>query len=267
MLKPAIAIIQARMSSSRLPGKVLKPLVGMPMLWHIVERARTCQLVDKVIVATSIENSDDPIVEFCQQAGIHCHRGSLENVLERFLTILKRHDYPYFVRITGDCPLIHSPFIDQQIKILQQYDGDMIWGDYQSGLLEGQGVHSTRSLLDVEKNSTHPDDCEHVGSRYFSESQDRLRIVGLQLPEIFKDDHWRITVDEEADYRLMALLYEALWNQRPVLLQDAIDWLHAHPEFSQTNRQVQHSPINRELAEKRAQIPVNLTRIVAWDGH
>lgn len=254
------------MSSNRLPGKVLKPLAGMPMLWHIVERAKACQWVDKVIVATSTEKSDNAISEYCQQANIHCHRGSLENVLERFLAVLARYNYPYFVRITGDCPLIHPPFIDQQINALQQHDGDMIWTDCLSGLLEGQSVHSTRSLLEVSKKSTHPDDREHVGSRYFLEHLDDFHIIGLQLPETLRDNRWRVMVDEEPDYQLMDSLYQALWDQQPVVLQDAIDWLQTHPELAQTNQDVQHSAINQELSHKRIQLTVKLAGMVGWSG-
>ena len=77
----AIAIIQARCSSTRLPGKVLKPLAGKPMIWHIAKRAESCEHVDQVVVATSTESSDDHLAEFCEQAGLGCFRGSLSNVL------------------------------------------------------------------------------------------------------------------------------------------------------------------------------------------
>lgn len=106
MKKAAIAIIQARMSSSRLPGKVLKPLAGKAMIWHIYQRAKMCQLVDKVIVATSTEKSDDLLSVFCKENNLNVYRGDLNNVLSRFVEILEKDQYPYFVRITGDCPLI-----------------------------------------------------------------------------------------------------------------------------------------------------------------
>ena len=79
--QPAIAIIQARSSSSRLPGKVLKPLAVRPMIWHIVERARACRLVDQVVVASSTESSADALAEFCRSEELPCHRGRLSNSL------------------------------------------------------------------------------------------------------------------------------------------------------------------------------------------
>ena len=96
----AIGIIQARMSSSRLPGKVLKPLAGKPMICHIINRAQQCNNLDRVIVANSIDQSDDALYNYCKYNNIAVHRGSLNNVLQRFLDILKKYEYPYFVRIT-----------------------------------------------------------------------------------------------------------------------------------------------------------------------
>ena len=142
----AIAIIQARCSSTRLPGKVLMPLAGAPMIWHIVKRAQACQHVDKVVVATSSEASDDPLADYCDQVGLVCYRGSLGNVLSRYINLLRQYPHDYVVRITGDCPLIHPPFIDRQLELLHFYKGDMVLLDRSSSVLEGQGVHSSSSL-------------------------------------------------------------------------------------------------------------------------
>jgi len=262
----AIAIIQARTSSSRLPGKVLKPLAGKPMIWHIVERARACRLVDSVVLATSVETSDDALAEYCAQAGIDCHRGSLNNVLSRYLEVLEKKPHDYYVRITGDCPLIHPDFIDNQIHALNAHDGDMISLDAPAPLLGGQGVHSSRSLYRVAATSTDPDDLEHVGSRYFTEHPGEFRSIGLNLPAHLYDARWRITVDEEADYQMMARLYEALWQGEPVLLEQAVNWLEAHPEMADINQGVQHSAINQELAAKRAALKLKVQAQAEWQG-
>jgi spore coat polysaccharide biosynthesis protein SpsF len=247
----AIAIIQARCSSTRLPGKVLKPLAGQPMIWHIVQRAESCEHVDQVVVATSAESSDDPLAEFCEQAGLGYFRGSLGNVLSRYLAVLEQVPHAYVVRVTGDCPLIHPRFIDRQIELLDRYDADMVRLEQPSSLLEGQGVHSTRSLRQVAERSTHPDDLEHVGSRYFSEKPELFRTVELQVPEELKGNRWRLTVDEEADYALMAELYGHLYQGKPFPLEEAAAFLESHPELATMNQDIQHSPINQELAVMR----------------
>jgi len=263
----AIAIIQARMSSSRLPGKVLRPLAGKPMIWQIVERARACCLVDSVVVATSVETSDDALAEYCAQTGIDCHRGSLiNNVLSRYLEVLENKPHDYYVRITGDCPLIHPVFIDNQIHALTAHDGDMISLDAPAPLLGGQGVHSSRSLYRVAATSTNPDDLEHVGSRYFTENPEEFRSIGLDLPAHLYDIRWRITVDEEADYRMMARLYDALWQGEPISIEQAVSWLEAHPEMADINQRVQHSAINQELAAKRAAGKRQVQAQVEWQG-
>lgn len=260
----AVAVIQARMSSTRLPGKVLMPLGGRPMLAHIVDRARQCVTVTAVIVATSTETSDDPIAEFCEQNKITCYRGSLDDVLGRFLGAIAPYSEPYIVRITGDCPLIHPPFIDWQVRALMAADADMVWMQGELPLLEGQGVHSRRSLEFVATLSQHPDDREHVGSRYFSEHRGTLRTVGLMVPDWLMESGWRLTVDQMEDYRLMDAIYRELWQGHPIPLDKVVDWLKAHPDQVLLNQQVQHSAINQELAAKRRQCIPSLVQTFSW---
>ena len=260
----AIAIIQARCSSTRLPGKVLKPLAGKPMIWHIAKRAESCEHVDRVVVATSTEASDDLLAEFCEQAGLACFRGSLNNVLSRYLAVLDQYPHAYVVRITGDCPLIHPRFIDRQIELFHQYDADMVKLDQANSLLEGQGVHSSRSLIKVAERSCHPDDLEHVGARYFSENPGLFRTIELQTPQQFSGNQWRLTVDEEADYALMAKLYGHLYQGKPIPLEEAIAFLDSHPVLAAANQNVQHSLINQELAAMREAGSSPVVATVPW---
>ena len=124
-MKNVVAIIQARMSSTRLPGKVLKPLIGKPIIHHIYERVKRCSEVDNVVVATSTDLSDDELYRYCEDNQITCIRGDLQNVLQRFFDVLAKYPSQYIVRITGDCPLIHPPFIDDQIRALKYFDADL----------------------------------------------------------------------------------------------------------------------------------------------
>ena len=251
MKKPAIAIIQARMSSSRLPGKVMKPLAGKPIIWHIYDRASKCRYVDKVIVATSVDPSDDPLSEFCLKNAINLYRGSLDNVLSRFTEILAKESYPYFVRITGDCPLIHPEFIDNQILALKEFAADMVWCEYSSSVLEGQGAHSARSLFYIQENSEDERDQEHVGSPYYVSHPEEFKIVKMSLPEEFLVSHLRLTVDEEKDYQLFSKIYDALWTDKGwVDLIKAVEWLRMHPEIASINKEVYHKKLNIENQEK-----------------
>tara|TARA_B100000315_G_C14514591_1_gene558574 strand:- start:586 stop:1359 length:774 start_codon:yes stop_codon:yes gene_type:complete len=239
------------MTSSRLPGKVMLPLADKPVIDHIVEGARLCKNVDDVIVATSKEKSDDPLADYCIENNIECYRGDLDNVLSRFVNILKSYNFDYFVRITGDCPLIYPPFIDAQIKAIKKFDGDLLWSEKESSVLEGQGVHSTRSLFKVFNNTTDQNDFEHVGSVFFISHPDQFKIVEMKIPGIFYEYDFRLTLDEKNDYKLLSTIYENLWKSKPLELLEVLLWLDNNPEIARINRTVKHKQLNRDIQEKK----------------
>lgn len=244
--KPAIAIIQARMSSERLPKKVMKKLAGKPVIWHVYQRAKQCKLVDKVVIATSVHRSDDELVEYCIENGLNYYRGSLSNVLRRFIDILKKENFKYYVRITGDCPLICPQFIDNQIYALNKYDGDITWTFNLGEALVGQGVHTVRSLRHIATNADDVENHEHVGAIYLSKNPHLFRIVELNPPSDLLGGN-RVTIDEKADLMLVKALYGELFKENEIIsLRDALLWINSNPEQSVINRSVQHSPINTE---------------------
>ena len=251
MSSKAIAIIQARMSSSRLPGKVLKPLAGKPMIWHIHNRVKHCTYLDKVVVATSTDHSDDVLFEYCKSSNIEVHRGSLENVLKRFLDILKNFEYPYFVRITGDCPLIDASMIDLQLEALKEYNADITWCSNPGTALEGAGAQSTRSLLYINENTKDPDDLEHVGSVFIAKHPDKFKVVEYYPPEELIVDGFRLTVDEEADYKLMSEVYDNLWQSEPLNLVDVLNFLRENPKLIELNNGIKHKYLNNMIKDKK----------------
>ena len=111
-----IAIIQARMSSSRLPGKVLLDINGEPMLVHVIERAKRAKLVDEVVLATTTDPSDDPVAEFCVERGYNFTRGSLHDVLDRYYQAATAYDAEIIVRLTADCPVLDPDVVDKTIE-------------------------------------------------------------------------------------------------------------------------------------------------------
>ena len=106
-----VAIVQARMGSTRLPGKVLKPIMGKPMLWYLVKRLERTANVDKVVIATSEEKNNDVIRDFCKQYSINCFSGSEQDVLDRFYKAAEQYKADIVIRITGDCPLLDPGLI------------------------------------------------------------------------------------------------------------------------------------------------------------
>ena len=116
------AIIQARMSSTRLPGKVLMDIAGQPMLAHLVERARHAHTVEQVVVATTTDASDDAIQRLCIERGYPCYRGSLPDVLDRYTQAAREHNAQTIVRLTADCPLMDPAILDLTVEALAGHD-------------------------------------------------------------------------------------------------------------------------------------------------
>ncbi|MEK6845520.1 MAG: glycosyltransferase family protein, partial [Nanoarchaeota archaeon] len=114
------AIIQARMGASRLPNKVLLPLVGKPALWHINHRLKQCQRIDQIIIATSTNPLDDAIEEFAKKEGITCYRGSENDLLDRLYRTCEKYGVEVFVRVTADCPFVDPRLVDEMTEFYFQ---------------------------------------------------------------------------------------------------------------------------------------------------
>ena len=121
-----VAIVQARMGSTRLPGKVLKPIAGKPLLWHVVHRLRRCRTLDSIVVATSVSPRDDAIEAFCREEHIDAVRGPEDNVLARYALAAEASKADYIVRVSADAPFLDAGFIDHLVKALIAQDGDYV---------------------------------------------------------------------------------------------------------------------------------------------
>jgi spore coat polysaccharide biosynthesis protein SpsF len=207
-----IAIVQARMSSSRLPGKVLMPILGEPMLHRQLERVAQAKLVDKVIVATSVEASDDPIEAFCDTIDQPCFRGDLNNVLNRFYQCTQKYDPDHIIRLTGDCPLVDPDLIDEVIELHLQGNYDYTTNAYPQSYPNGLDVEiMTRETMNkIHQNATTPDELEHV-TFYVREHCEDFSIGDLVCPEDLSDQRW--TVDYPQDFTLITSIYEELYPE------------------------------------------------------
>jgi spore coat polysaccharide biosynthesis protein SpsF len=238
-----VCTIEARMTSSRLPGKVLLEAAGKPLLEHMVERLRRVEALDEVVIATTSETSSEPIVALADRLGIGCFRGSEEDVLARVLGAAQAYEADLIVETTGDCPLIDPGVIAHVIA--RFHDGDV---DYCSNTMErtyprGMDVQAfpTAVLAEVAELTNDPADREHV-SLYIYEHPERyrLRSVVSERPET---GALRLTVDTPEDYELIRTIFETLYPGDPAFDLDAILALFdEQPELADLNRHVEQKP-------------------------
>ncbi|MFT5284553.1 MAG: spore coat polysaccharide biosynthesis protein SpsF [Planctomycetota bacterium] len=244
-MSKAIAGIQARMGSTRLPGKSLIELAGKPMLQRVFERVAASKNLDQVVVLTSNSTADDELASFCAQADMPCRRGSEQDVMQRYLDLADEFEPDYIVRITGDCPLVSPEHIDMQIDALRQFDADFcaLPTGCSSSVLEGQGVFSARALL-TAATSTDARDREHVGSFYFAKSANQYRTVELRVDEVYLRNDLRLAVDELADLQLAQAVFDhfAPAEGSLVPLRKVLFWLDKTPQVRGLNQVVTNSP-------------------------
>ncbi|SDC42774.1 spore coat polysaccharide biosynthesis protein SpsF [Desulfurella multipotens] len=261
-MQKTIAIIQARMSSTRLPGKVMLDLAGKPVIWHVYHRALHSKYVSEVIVATSKDKSDDELVEFLKANSMNYYRGSLDNVLERFMDIIYEKKPKYVVRITADCPHICPVWIDNQISALSLFDADVIYCENLGCAFEGAGVIKADVLDYIYKNTNDALNKEHVGAIYITQNPDKLRIVEVCPKDSLILQNCRLTLDEKKDYELYKIIYEKLYTQKYFMyLEDIVNLLKSNPEFININKNIQHKPLNIELQTKYTDIWKNAKKV------
>ena len=208
--KKVIAVVQARMGSSRFPGKVLEKLAGRPVLWHVVERLRRSERVNTIVVATSTKSVDDAIIKFCQNQDITVVRGPEENVLERYRLAVADLDPDVLVRVTGDAPLVDPACIDRMISKLIESGADRCIVDPDIPSIHCGFSVVGREAFDqlVSVASNDPVAKEHV-TGYFQKDSSFIQTVFVSVPEEQQFEA-RISVDTPADLNFLEELYERL---------------------------------------------------------
>lgn len=220
------------MLSTRLPGKVLADISGKPMLWHVVHRASRANLVDQVVVATSVDRDDQPIVDFCNAEGIEYFRGSLEDVLDRYYQTARKFGPETIIRITADCPLMDPEVID---KVLETYNGSSV--DYASNIidpsypdgLDGE-VFSFEALERTWQEARRQSEREHVTT--FMKVPGRMKTSNVAYKEDLSSLRW--TVDEPEDLEFVRVVFRHL-DSLDFGMIDVLDLLDRHPEIAEIN--------------------------------
>lgn len=210
MMKPTVlAIVQARMGSSRLPGKVLREVAGKPILQYLLESVQRARRLTGLVVATSASASDMAIVELCERLGVDVCRGDQTNVAGRFLDIIEARSVEAFVRISGDSPLLDPRLVDRAVGCFETGDCDMVTNLSPRSYPRGQSVEVIKSqaFRDAYRSMTHPEHFEHV-TRWFYEHEDQVKIVNFGADCDWSGIH--LAVDTAEDLHTIASIVARL---------------------------------------------------------
>jgi len=206
-----VAVIQARMGSSRLPGKVLRPVVGEPLLWHIVHRLKACRLIEEIAVATTTNPADEAIVEWCNAQNVAVVRGPEDDVLARYASAAEKLDADIIVRVSSDTPFLDGGFVDHLVATLIEQDGDyVLLEDGSECAHEGVDAFSRRALDRLMMDAAQdPAAREHV-SHYFKLHPEFVKVVRAKAYAPLARKSGRFTVDTRDDLAFVEVVHARL---------------------------------------------------------
>jgi len=233
-----VASVECRMSSKRLPGKHVKPILGRPMLYRLLERLHQCHRVDEVCLATSTDPSDEILVRVAEEAGVAAYQGPLDDVLTRVIGAARSVGADVIAEITGDCPLADPGIVD---AVVERYlKGGY---DYVTNVLDeltfpiGFDVQlfSLPLLEEISRLTLDPSDRENVTS-FIYRYPERYRLLNVRAPRALDRPRYRLCVDYPQDFELIAQIYQALYPANPAFDARAIiEFLDSRPDLANVN--------------------------------
>ncbi len=240
-----VAIIQARMGSTRLPGKVLKDIGGATMLARVVRRAQQAKLINEVIVATTTQPADADIVSECSRLNVPAFRGDEQDVLDRYYQVAQTHHAQAIVRITSDCPLIDPAVTDKTIQAFLQAAPDY---DYASNTLQRtypRGLDTEVMTFDALERAWRetqgPFQRVHV-TPYFYQNPAKFKLLSVTHDQDYS--HYRWTVDTLQDLAFVQTVYARLGNRMNISWQEVLALLEREPELAELNRDIQQKALH-----------------------
>ncbi|HXV27418.1 MAG TPA: glycosyltransferase family protein [bacterium] len=245
-----VAIIQARMGSTRLPGKVLKSILGTPSLEHMMKRVARCKTLDEIVIATTVHSRDDRICEFAEDRGYLFGRGSENDVLDRYYQIARERNADAVVRMTSDCPLIDPEISDRVIqRHLEARTNDLTSNVFRK-LTFPNGfdteVISFTCLERMHRETQDPLYREHV-TNYIHDFPEKFAIENVADTQDHSD--LRLCVDTEEDFRLVSLIFETLHpNNADFGYREIFELFKQRPELKEINSEVRQTKILKRQA-------------------
>jgi len=254
------AIVQARMGSTRLPGKVLLPLANKPVLQHIIERLRRSKYIDDVIIACTTNEADEPIIDLCNQLDCKYYRGSEDDVLTRVLEAAKEYKTDIIVEVTADCPMIDPIISDALVEQLGKRYYHYASNVYERTFPRGFDcqVFWTVALEQVNNTVDNPIDRQHVSTWIYRNPKNNTAYKIMNLTcwdelqytegyrEVDKSDI-RLTLDTEEDYILLKKIFDLYGDNNSFTFHDIIKLFDAVPNLKETNSHIEQKSYEKEL--------------------
>lgn len=235
-----VIIVQARMTSTRLPGKIMKEVMGKPLLEYQVERMKRVESANEIVIATTVGDADRVIVEFCDRLSIPCFRGSEQDVLSRYYESAKAFNADIVVRLTSDCPLVDPSIVERVLRFYFDHSSEY---DYVSNCLvrtypRGMDteVFPSGILEEAYSEATEPADREHV-TPFIYRQQRRFRLANVTYHVDLSRHRW--TVDTREDFALIRRIIESLYPRNPEFrMEDILELFDCDPELLLINAHV-----------------------------
>jgi spore coat polysaccharide biosynthesis protein SpsF len=233
------AVIQARMGSTRLPGKALRPLAGPTLTEHIIKRCQAVKEVDRIILAIPLGSQEKPLAEIAGRLGIECAQGPEEDVLQRFILAGDQVGAEHIVRICGDNPLVDLLLMRSLVQKHSATNADYTYCSDAIPLGSGSEVAKLSTLRQIARITTEPVYREHV-TTYFHDHPNDFHLEKIPAPTYLKDNTVRLTVDTEKDFYLLDQIYQKFYfpSQSPLDLAEILPYLASHPHLSAHNSDV-----------------------------
>ncbi|MEV0896675.1 glycosyltransferase family protein [Actinoplanes sp. NPDC049802] len=237
-----LGIIQARMGSTRLPGKVLRRLGGRTVLDRVARAARESGVLDDLVVATTVEPDDDAVAAECAAIGVDCYRGPVDDVLTRFLGVLETRSAEHVMRFTADCPLLDPRLVARAYRVFETSGADYLTTSITRTLPRGLDVEVIRAavLKEIDKQA-YDHHRTHVTSYVYTHPAE-FDVIGLTvLPD---RSHLRLTLDTEDDWRLIEAVV-GHFGAAPISVAAVADWLTTRPDLAGLNAHVRQKELEQ----------------------
>lgn len=247
-----LVLIQARCGSSRLPNKIMKKIAGKTDLQWVIERVKRCKRIDEVMVITSIEKNNLPLIHLCTELGIRVFVGSENDVLDRYYQAAKLLQPEYVIRITADCPMFDWNYLDMAIEQMSE-ETDYL-AEFTESFPDGLDIEIMRysALKCSWQEAVLASEREHV-TQYIRKHPEKFVHQNLECP-IKNIGNKRWTLDEKEDFEMISLVYNHFISEgkEDFTTQDIIDFLEMHPEIENINKKfARNEGLAKSLANDR----------------